>query len=262
MLPILQIGPLAIQTPGLVILIGVWAGLTLAERFAGNHKINPDKIYNLTLAGLIAGVLGARLVYAARYSAAFSADPTSLFSLNPGLLDPLGGIAAGMIAALIYGQRTHLPFWRTGDALTPALAVASIALGLSQLAAGSAFGAQTEVPWGIELWGAKRHPTQIYNTLSAGLILIALWPGRRYLARLSETPGTIFLTFTALSACARLVIEGFRGDSAILPNGIRVAQIAAWLVLAACLWALARPGRAPSEPFPARTAGVPEGKKD
>jgi prolipoprotein diacylglyceryl transferase len=262
MLPILQIGPLAVQTPGLIILLSVWAGLTLAERYAGGRKINPDQIYNLTLVGMIAGVLGARLVYAARYSAAFSANPASLFSLNPGLLDPLGGIATGLIAGLIYGQRARLPFWRTVDALTPALAVVSIGLGLSQLAAGNAYGAPTNLPWGIELWGAVRHPTQIYNALAGAIILIFIWPGRRGLASLSETPGTIFLSFIALTGGARLFLEAYRADSAILPSGIRSAQVIAWLVLAASLWALTRIRSISSSTIPAGTPPAAENKEE
>lgn len=37
MLPILPIGPLAIQFPGLVILLGLWLGLSLAEQSVQSH---------------------------------------------------------------------------------------------------------------------------------------------------------------------------------------------------------------------------------
>jgi prolipoprotein diacylglyceryltransferase len=238
MFPILQIGPLAVQTPGLAMLLGLWLGLTLAERYAGAQQVNPDRIYNLTLVSLVTGVAGARLIYAARFPTAFAANPSSLLSLNPGLLDPVGGIVTGLIAGMIYGQRARLPFWRTLDALTPAFAVISIALALSQLAAGTAYGAPTDLPWGVSLWGANRHPSQIYSMFAATVILAILWPGRRWLSALQQKPGRIFLTFIALSAGARLLLEAFRGDSAILPNGFRVAQIIAWLILAASLWAL------------------------
>jgi len=48
------------------------------------------------------------------------------------------------------------------------------------------------------------------------------------------------LLFGALSAGAWLFIEAFRGDSVVLPNGVRVAQIAAWLVLTVSLWGLGK----------------------
>ena len=96
MLPTLQIGPLALQTPGLVIILGLWIGLTLAERISPEFKANPNVYFNLALTVMISGILGARLIYAARYLAVFKTTPLNLFSLNPGLTDPIGGIGAGI----------------------------------------------------------------------------------------------------------------------------------------------------------------------
>ncbi|HNB54600.1 MAG TPA: prolipoprotein diacylglyceryl transferase, partial [Anaerolineales bacterium] len=85
-----------------------------------------------------------------------------------------------------------------------------------------------------------RHPVQLYEAVAALGILFALWPGGGWLARKLAFPGHSFLLFLALSAGARLFLEAFRGDSVTLPNGWRVAQILAWLVLAASLWVLGR----------------------
>jgi prolipoprotein diacylglyceryltransferase len=237
MLPVLNIGPLALQTPGLVILIGLWLGLSLAEKFSAKRGIPPSQLYNLVFVVLVAGVIGARLAYLIRYPEAFASSPLSLISLNPGLLDPLGGLAVGVISGLIYAQRRKIALWPALDALTPLLAVMTIALGISHLASGAAFGATTQVPWGIELWGAKRHPSQVYEILAAMAILSILWPGRW---GDQEPAGRYFLLFVALSALAQLILGAFRGDSLLLPGGWRSAQIAAWLLLAASLWGLHR----------------------
>lgn len=235
MLPVIQIGPLALQAPGLALLLGIWLGLSLAEKHAARHGVSPSKLYNLVFIALIAGLIGARLVYALRYPEAFLASPLSIFSLNPGLLDGLGGAVIGAIAALAYAQRSKLPLWPTLDALTPGLAVFMIGLGAAHFAAGTAFGAPTTLPWGVHLWGETRHPSQLYEILAAALILALLWPGKERLAM--PLPGHYFLNFAALSAAARLLLEAWRGDSALLPGGLRLAQVIAWLILAACLWA-------------------------
>ncbi len=244
MLPTLQIGPLAVQVPGLVLLLGLWLGLSLAERHSARRGIHPNTLYNLTLIGLLAGVLGARLVYAARFPAVFAASPLSLLSLNPGLLDPLGGVAVGLIAALIYANRKKLGLWPTLDALTPLLAVMSVAIGLANLAAGSAFGKPTSLPWGIQLWGEMRHPAQIYETLAAIALLVLFWPARQLFS--TWRAGVYFLTFTASSAAVRLFLEAFRGDSLLIDNGLRVAQMLAWAVLAISLLAIHRIQQAPA----------------
>lgn len=241
MLPILQIGPLAIQTPGLILLLGLWLALSLSERAAARLGLNPNLIYNLTFAALIGGLLGARLGYVARYPEAFAASPASLISPNPGLLDAWGGLTGAALVALIYGQRKGLRLWPTLDALTPGLAVLGVALGLANLASGAAFGAVTGLPWGIELWGATRHPAQIYASLAAALILLLLWPGGKLFRRLNEiAPGVIFWAFSTLSAFSRLLLETWRGDSVLVLGGVRQAQIVAWLVLALSLWAMGR----------------------
>lgn len=238
MFPTLQLGPLALQVPGLVLLAGLWLGLTLSERRAKRHGENPGYLYNLVFIALIAGVIGARLSYAITYPSAFAANPLSLLSINPGLFDPFAGILIGVSAAVIYLYRKQLPLWSTLDALTPLFAVLAIAQGIAHFAAGSAFGSPTDLPWGIHIWGAIRHPTQIYEILLATITLLAVLLIDRFPLR--QIPGLTFLSFIALSAASRLFIEAFRGDSTLIGSGFRSAQVMSWLVLAACLALLGR----------------------
>ena len=53
MLPILQVGPLAIQAPGLILLLGLWLGLALAERTAHYWGVPGKTLYNLAFMALI-----------------------------------------------------------------------------------------------------------------------------------------------------------------------------------------------------------------
>ena len=77
MLPIIQIGSFSIQTSGLILLIGLWIGLSLSERYAKRFSSDPEEISNLVFYSLLAAVLGARLSYALRFPSAFSASPAS-----------------------------------------------------------------------------------------------------------------------------------------------------------------------------------------
>lgn len=242
MLPVINIGPLALPAPALLVLLGFWLGLELAEKQAPLFGVEPARVYHLVLAALLAGLVGARLAYAAQAPAAFLENPLNLLSPRPELLDGAGGLAAALLGGLAYLWRKHIPLWPALDALTGLLAVLGVALGLSHLASGAAFGAPAQVPWAIELWGAKRHPSQVYETLAALLAAAITWPSQPA-ARVSLQPGRAglrFWAFIALSAAARIFLEAFRGDSLLLAGSLRLAQLIAWAVLALSLWQIGR----------------------
>jgi prolipoprotein diacylglyceryltransferase len=72
--------------------------------------------------------------------------------------------------------------------------------------------------------------------LAGILILLFLWPARRSFDQ--NKPGEYFFLFLSFTAASILFLEFFRGDSLILLGGIRSKQVAAWGILAACLWIL------------------------
>lgn len=231
MLPVLQLGPLAVPVPSLLLLLGVWVALSLAEKEAYRLRLNADALNTLVFVGLVAGLLGSRLAYVAGHWSAYAADPGGVFSLNTAALAPADGLLIGSLAAAVYGSRRHLPLRATLDALAPGLAAMAVAVAMAHLASGDAFGAVARLPWSIHLWGEYRHPSQVYELVAA---LGILWIARRYRAQ-APFSGFNFLFVLALSAGARLFLEAFRGDSFVTGGGWRVAQIWALVILAVCL---------------------------
>jgi prolipoprotein diacylglyceryltransferase len=233
MLPVLQLGPFALQVPGMVLLASIWLGLQLSESRADKRQVNSENIGNLVLVTLLAALLGARIGYALRFPQAFLEHPSGLISLNPGLLDPWAASAAALLGALVFAQRKDMSLWPSLDALSPLFASLSLGLALSSAASGQGYGAPAQLPWAIQLWGASRHPSQIYEALAAVLILlVVLRRGKKEAA-----PGVLFMDLVIYSAGARLLLEAFRAESHLLPNGWRIEQMLAWLILAAALWA-------------------------
>ena len=217
----------------LILILGaLWIGLALAEKRAARHNISKDDLNNLVYYSIFGFVLGGRLLYALSNYAVFLQSPLSLFSLNIDLFDPLAALMASVMTGFVYGSRQRLPLWTTLDALTPLFAVLAIGTSLSHLAAGTAFGSSTDLPWGIDLWNATRHPTQIYELVASMLVLGFIWYHKT-----EVPPGTMFLNFMAVTAAARLFLEAFRGDSTLLLGGLRLAQVIAWIVLAFVLFA-------------------------
>ncbi len=238
MLPILNIGPLAIQASGLVLLVGIWLGLSLVERKSPKFGVNPAVAGNLALVGLVSMVIGGRIVYAVEHLSAFVISPASLVSLNPSLWDSAGGIVIGLVISSWYGFRHKVLFWSVLDALTPGLAVVMIALGLANLASGNAYGEPAQLPWSIYLWGEWRHPVQVYETLGAGLIFllkVILPLYRSHQKEQPKLPGVFFLDFAAWSAALHLFLGAFRADATLIAGQFRAIQAWAWIILAVCL---------------------------
>lgn len=212
------------------ILAALWIGLALAEKRAERHGISSDALSRVMHYSLLGYILSGRLTFALSKLPAFVESPLSLFSLNHDLFDPWAALVMAVLIGIIYGSKQKLPFWSTLDALTPLFAVLAIGLSLSHLAAGTAFGSPTNVPWGIELWNAMRHPTQMYDLIAATVILGFVW-----FRKDAPPAGSSFLLFAALTAGVRLFVEAFRGDSILILGGLRLAQLVAWVVLAAAL---------------------------
>lgn len=234
MLPVLQIGPLAVQLPGLFLIAGVWLGTMLIDRIAPRYHISPEGLNSMVFYGLIAGILGARIGYALRLPGAYLENPLSLLALNTFTLSTPEGVLAGGLTALVYGRRRELPFWRTLDALTPSLALLMVAIAMAHISSGDAFGSPVDLPWAIDLWGARRHPTQFYELGVAVLVFLLVWkrsvPG--------PFPGWDFLTWAVLWGLARALLEAFRGDSHVVLGSIRSAQVLGLIVVMVAMWML------------------------
>jgi prolipoprotein diacylglyceryltransferase len=263
MLPFIRIGPMLLQLPGLALLAGVWGGSWLAEFEArrlnaaaepGAPPVPLEALNQLIFYSLAAGLIGARLAYAARYPQAFLANPASLGALTPATLWPEAGLVCGLVCAALVWRVKRLPLRPVLDALAPGLAAFMAGLALAHLLSGDAFGAPayapdgvTPLPWAIDLWGERRHPSQVYELLAAAGILAVAW--RRPLGQPGQ--GLNFILVVGLSAMARLALEAFRGDSLMWPGGWRAAQVIALAVLAASLvWlrAWSRPDSGPAAP--------------
>jgi phosphatidylglycerol---prolipoprotein diacylglyceryl transferase len=230
MFPTIQLGPVALPTSGLVVLVGIWIGLSVSERYSDRFQVQPSHINNLVFLAIISGLLGARLGYVLQHTQAFIANPVSIISRNVELLDPFIGFVCAILAGIIYTQKNKLSPLSVLDALVPMMVIMLIAISLSDLASGSAYGKPSRLPWAIELWGTRRHPTQIYMLLlSTGFVWI-FWPGKQ--AWSSGKPGIYFFSFLASLAGLIIFLEAFRSNSRILLEGIRTNQVIAWLVLA------------------------------
>ncbi|MGD8792137.1 MAG: prolipoprotein diacylglyceryl transferase [Anaerolineae bacterium] len=226
MLPVLQIGPLALQTAGLILVVGFWLAVEIAGRQGTQLGLDGGAIQNAGLYGALAGIVGARVAYVLEYWPVYRENLLGIVSLNPQTLSLAPGIVVGLAVTVAYLQRKEMPARPLLDAIAPGAAIFAATLALANLASGAAFGTETGVPWAIELWDARRHPVQLYEFAAAlGMLAIVWRVGHR-----APAPGLRFLLFVALYGGSRLMLEPLRATSQLLFGGFRAAQVGGWLV--------------------------------
>jgi phosphatidylglycerol---prolipoprotein diacylglyceryl transferase len=198
MFPILNLGPLAIQADGFFILLSIFIGLWLMSQLAQNLQTNLELIENALLTGFITGLVGARIGYLIQNPTIFLENPASLIALRASMFNVGFGILLSLIVVFIIGQKKNLPLWPTLDTITPLLLCLSVGLQLANLATGNAYGIPTDLPWGINLWNAQRHPIQIYYLLLIAILFGAMLYKTKLLKTTGFTrSGTLFLSSTA-----------------------------------------------------------------
>lgn len=240
MYPVLQIGGLSIQTPGLALLAGIWIALDLVSKDAARHDENAEHAYNAGFYALIAGLIAARLGFVIAHLDAYINSPLSVFSILPGsALRPVG-LAVGIAVWLGFLHRKKMLNLNVLDASARALAVLAAAVAAANFLSGDGYGVETGVPWAIDLWSAQRHPTQVYELLAALGVLAALWRWRDQWS----APGTAFAVWVIGYGTARLLLEALRADSWIVFGNLRGVQVVALVAIVAVLVLAAR--RAPA----------------
>ena len=232
MYPVIHLGPAAIQSSGLALLIGLWLGTLVAERECRRRGLDGELAWNAIAVLLVVTVVAARIAYVAQHPTAYSQDPLQVLAFSPSTLSLEFGGFVGVIAALAYIQRRKIPPARFLDALAPGGLVLLALAAIGQFLSGDAYGAPANLPWAIFLWGDWRHPVQLYDVLAAVSGLLLVWAMRSRAPR----EGLAFLLAVAWYSAARVFIEAFRGDVTVLPGGYRSIQVIAWIVLLGSLW--------------------------
>lgn len=236
MLPTLDIGPLALPTAGLILIIAAWLVLTATERAAKKVGLDPETVYMLTAIMMAAAFIGARLFFVVLHWPAYQEKLLSIvWPLTSGFSWWAGVIVAGL-AGLFTLRAKALPPLATLDVLAPGLVLTLIAVSLVDFAAGPGFGQETSLPWAIDVFGIRRHPVQLYE-VAVGLVALLLWwrtAGRRHY------DGQLFLLTVAVYAGGRLFFDAFRANTPLTAGGFHIIQIISLLVTLVCIFLLGR----------------------
>jgi phosphatidylglycerol:prolipoprotein diacylglycerol transferase len=253
MQPELDLGPLTLQTFGLMMGIAFVVAGVLASRFLQEIGKPADWAYEMVFAALIGGVVGARLWWIAEnWSEAQDDLLGSLFS-GSGLVW-YGGAIGGAAAVLFWAWRRNFFTLQMLDVASVPLA-AGYAIGRigCQLAGDGDYGIPWDGPWAMAYPNGtvptteEVHPTPVYETLAMGLVAVLLWRWRR-----RWRPGTLFGLYLVLAGLERFLVEFVRRNDEVL-LGLTQPQVFSVVMMAAgTAWLLVLHRRAAEPAAPAR----------
>jgi phosphatidylglycerol:prolipoprotein diacylglycerol transferase len=236
MYPLVQIGPFRLSSGGLLLLLSILFGSMWLSRVARARGGEPlaRQADNTFYPAMIGAVLGARLWYGLFNLDLYGRNASMFIALRVSDFAWPGALLGGLLLGYLWCRWNGFDELKVADAAVLTLPIVQAIASVGLLLSGEAFGVSTTLPWGVPLFGAVRHPTQIYLALAALLsLMVLIW-----LARRSLPIGTLGVAYLGLQGLTLLSIEALRADSLVLPGGIRVAQVLGLgLLLYALYWA-------------------------
>lgn len=236
-----SIGDFAIRWYGITAVSGILLAFFVTLHESAWRGLDEDKIYNLGLWAVAAGMVGARLMHVIDHWAFYSANPWMIPAIREGGLSIYGGLAAGIIVGGIYARHAKLPFLTSLDAAAIGLILGQSVGRIGNIFNGDVEGGVTNLPWGFIYTnpnalaaqpGVPTHPYPVYEIILNLMIFGVLWKLR---SRTTKVPGVLFLVYAALYSIVRFLLMFLR-DEVIVIWGLQQAQV---LALATFLAAVA-----------------------
>ena len=208
---------------GIILALGMLAGLLLCMKQARRFGLTEDNVLDMVLWAVPACIIGARLYYVLFYldlyrTADGSLDWGAMLAIWDGGLAIYGAVIMGFVVACLYARKKKLKLWALTDLCVMGLLIGQSIGRWGNFVNREAFGAQTTLPWRMRLWTSSYqyievHPTFFYeslwNLIGLLLLLFVITKGRRF-----DGENTCF--YFLWYGLGRTWVEGLRTDSLYL----------------------------------------------
>lgn len=237
---------------GIVIGLGILAGLFVAVMEAKRSGQNPDTYYDLVIYAVIFSVIGARIYYVIFSWDMYKDDLKSIFNIRQGGLAIYGGVIAAIITVIVFAKVKKLSALLIFDTAGLGLVTGQMIGRWGNFFNREAFGEYTDNLFAMKLpVDAVRpgditdmmrqhmvtengvayiqvHPTFLYESLWCLMILVLLLLYRRH----KKFDGEVFLMYLCGYGLGRVWIEGLRTDQLWIPGTeIPVSQVLAGVIV-------------------------------
>ncbi len=242
---------------------------------AGRSPLNAAQ-EEIALYAMVLGVLvGARLGFIVLYAFPETLSrPWFVFEVWKGGMSSHGGFVGVVIACWYVSRKCGIRLLQFGDMVTPIVPVGFLLGRLANFVNGELWGNVSNVAWAVVFprsapglsfdMIAPRHPSQLYEAFTEGLILLLWMNWRFWKTDAQKYVGRLSAEFLLVYSVSRIVCEQFREPDASLIFGVSRGIFYTIFLIAGGVWLLVRSYRRPAIAFPYVTNPVfapPEKKK-
>ncbi len=237
---------------GIIIGIGILAGIFIAAWEARRTGQKPDDYYDLAIYAVIFAIIGARIYYVIFSWDMYKDDLLSVFNIRQGGLAIYGGVIAAVLTVIVFAKIKRLSAPLLMDTAGLGLVAGQMIGRWGNFFNREAFGEYTD--WllamrlpvdavrGSDITDLMRehmetvegvsyiqvHPTFLYESLWCLFILILMLLYRRH----KRFHGEVFLLYLAGYGFGRFFIERLRTDQLLLPGiGFPASQLLAGVLV-------------------------------
>jgi len=235
--PILfHVGRFPVHSWGLLLMVGFLLAAWRAATNARRYGIPGEHLWDVSLWGLLGGVIGARFAFVIQNLQHYRLHPVEGFSIWTGGMTFYGGLVGGVLAGMIVCRLRRISIPDTADLAALSFPIGYAVGRIGCFLNGCCYGGACEPPLGMRFHVEGgltpfSHPAQLYSA-AAGvlmyLILVRLEPRRNY-------PGQLMWAFLFLYGVYRFLIEFVRaGVTAEVTGffGLTTGQIVSLLLAA------------------------------
>ena len=235
---------------GIIIGLGMLAGINIACADAKRRGQNPDIYLDFAMYAIVLSIIGARIYYVVFEWDMYKDDLLQIFNLRGGGLAIYGGVIAAVITLTVYCKVKKQSFFSMADTGVLGLILGQAIGRWGNFFNAEAFGGYTDslfaLRYKLDIVGAgmlnddvlshameidevryiQVHPTFLYESCwNLAVLAFMLWYRKR-----KKFDGEVFFIYLGGYGLGRMIIESLRTDSLLLPGtDIAVSQLLAGL---------------------------------
>ena len=239
-----RIGDFEITTFGVLVAVGALVGLWIFQRELA-HSSLPESGVDAAIAGVLGGLLGAKLLWTIEHAG--QGEPLADLLLSRGGMSWFGGLLGGVGAGSWMLRRRGIPWVAGLAAASPALAIGHAIGRIGCFMVGDDYGRPTDLPWaiafpkGLPPTDVPVHPTQLYEAV---MLLPIAWALIRWRRR-GVADQVVLGRYLVLVGALRFAIEFVRVNRQIA-GPFTLAQLIAAAIIVLGTVMLVRPVRSPA----------------